>query len=269
MSLLETILSKFESWPMEDKAWCREVFIKTGRMGYDEEIHMLPTSEDLQQEEALVIAPNVLIEHFRLSPAVLEDYAVDYDFYVMPGHENDKRWLISFRPPLAEGDGAYSVIAKYVLYVINQCEVTADNLRNSEISWEKTTPTPALGEGINGYRTSEEIKAAKGESKNWALEERAYFISWYGLPDEHQIPEEEAVALAESALKEAYPDLDWGIYTRNDYFVSNDNKGAVPYWFIVFSRDDEQGNLHGLIEVYMDGNDGHIDQIVSKGEANV
>lgn len=268
MSIMETILGKFESWPVEDKAWYSEVLIKTGRMGYDEEIHMLPTSEDLQQEEVLSIAQNALIEHFQLSPAALDDYAVDFDFYVMPGRENDKRWLVSFRPPLAEGDGAHSVIAEYILCVTNQGEVTADDLRGIEIPWEKITPTPAPGEGINGYRTSEEIKAAKGESKNWTLEERAYFISWYGLPDENQISEEEAVALAESALKKAYPDLERDIYTRYDFFIIDSNDRDVPYWYIVFSRDDEQGSSQGMIEVYIDGNDGHIDQIVGEGEGN-
>ena len=268
MSIMETILGKYESWPAEDKAWYSEVLIKTGRIGYDEEIHILPTSEDLQQEDALTIAQNALIEHFQLSPAALDDYAVDFDFYVMPGRENDKRWLVSFRPPLAEGDGAHSVIAAYVLCVTNQGEVTADDLRGIEIPWEKTTPTPTPGEGINGYRTSEEIKAAKGESKNWTLEERAYFISWHGLPDENQISEEEAVALAESALKEAYPDLERDIYTRYDFFIIDSNDRDVLYWYIVFSRDDEQGSSQGMIEVYIDGNDGHIDQIVGEGEGN-
>ena len=268
MSIMETILGKFESWPVEDKAWYSEVLIKTGRIGCDEEIHMLPTSEDLQQEEALAIAQNALIEHFQLSPAALDDYAVDFDFYVMPGRENDKRWLISFRPPLAEGEGTHSVIAEYILCVTNQGEVMADDLRGIEIPWEKTTPASASGEGINGYRTSEEIKAAKGESKNWTLEERAYFIPWHGLPDENQISEEEAVALAESALKEAYPDLEWDIYTRYDYFIIDSNDRDVPYWIIMFSRDDEQGSSQGMIEVYIDGNDGHIDQIVGESEGN-
>ena len=88
------------------------------------------------------------------------------------------------------------------------------------------------------------------------------------MPDENQISEEEAVALAESALKEAYPDLERDIYTRYDFFIIDSNDRDVPYWYIVFSRDDEQGRSQGMIEVYMDGNDGHIDQIIGEGEGN-
>lgn len=69
-------------------------------------------------------------------------------------------------------------------------------------------------------------------------------------------------------LKEAYPDLEWDIYTRYDYFIIDSNDRDVPYWIIMFSRDDEQGSSQGMIEVYIDGNDGHIDQIVGEGEGN-
>lgn len=266
-SIMERILGKFESWSVEDKAWYSDVLIQTKRIGYDEEIHILPTSEDLQQSEALSIAKAAMIEQFQLPLTALDNYEVDYDFYIMPNRENDKRWLISFRPPLSGEDREYSVIAEYTVCVTNQGEVTADDLRGIDLPWENNSFTSTKGEGINGYKSIEDIQEAKGDSKYWTLEERAYFISWYGLPSENDVSEEEAIQAAQNALADQYPSINQTDYTLYAYFIIDDPYRNVPYWQIVFSRENNSGIGQNMIEVYIDANDGHVD-IVGGSAAN-
>lgn len=258
-SIMERILGEFESWSVEDKAWYSDVLLRTKRIGYDEEIDILPTSEDLQQSEALAIAKAAIIEQFQLPLTALDNYKVDYDFYIMPNRENDKRWLISFRPPLSGEDREYSVIAEYTVCVTNQGEVTADDLRGIDLPWEKPSLTSTKGEGINGYQSIEDIQEAKGDSKYWTLEERAYFISWYGLPSENDVSEEDAIQAAQNALTGQYPNINQTDYTIYTYFIIDDPYRNVPYWQIVFSKENNSGVSQNMIEVYIDASDGHVD----------
>jgi hypothetical protein len=75
-------------WPVEDKYWFCELYRHTNAFA-------LPTKGDISKEEALDIARLAVAEKFNLPLEKIDDYIVDYNFFILTMDE--RGWAIVFR----------------------------------------------------------------------------------------------------------------------------------------------------------------------------
>ena len=92
-------LGQFDSWPQEYKVLYSSALIQYGQQKDDWPIYIFPDAEDIQQDEAISLARNVLYEKFQLN-GELDTAAVNAIFLINPKVYGDTPvWFVEFTDP--------------------------------------------------------------------------------------------------------------------------------------------------------------------------
>lgn len=79
--IVEKEAGLFDSeWSLEKKAEYSQMMLELDLLGYDENVALLPTQDDITQEEAAAIARSAVLEAYGLEENALEDYEVHLYF---------------------------------------------------------------------------------------------------------------------------------------------------------------------------------------------
>lgn len=268
VSVTERVLGPFSTWSLEDKAWYSSVMLSSERLG-DEAVHLLPTDTDLSQQQALQIAEQSLIDHGLTTQMTLDSCIVDYDFIETP--DGQRLWVLGFRLPLVDDPSGYSPIESFMIAINPDGEVISDNYTGIPLPWNNDDTYPiSQNEGINGFHSTDEIRAVKGEEDHWTLEERAYFISWYGLPNEDDIDEQSAIRIAKETIATKYPSIMLDHYRIVPFFVIDndiirDDGIYDTYWRIDFYVSEDN---HSGFTVIIDSQSGEVVSISNNAGGN-
>ena len=260
ISILERMLGKFSTWSIEDKAWYSEILMETGRLGSDEITYLKPGDHDLPQERALEIAKEGIINAYGLNQEQVDEYATDYEFYTMRGGVDESHWLLSFKPLM---DYGYAEHYDFYVCINNQGVIVEDGQRGIPlpgVSENVTTNTGSIdvGSDTDGYLSMEELYAIKGETIYWTLEEKAHYITWYGLPGENDISEEEALSIAEMTINQSHTEAELRDYIPYTAFIVDSTEIKTPYWQIDYIHHDKSGRSIDIITVYIDAETGDV-----------
>lgn len=206
-------------------------------------IYRIQADDEITPESALELARAALIQE-GLTAEELDNRGPSIRLQKYPLRDASVQYEYAIFFTLLDQDQT-TVLPLYDSYV--RLDPKTGNIRELHINprKKKVVETTTRSESINGFRTEEEIRSAKGEPELWTLEERAFFLSGQGIPDpELHISESDAIRLArygwDNTGHTAEDMKDVRIAT---FFYTDESKYGMPYWEIRWYRQKEDGNI--------------------------
>ncbi|MBR3431515.1 MAG: hypothetical protein IKG87_15590 [Clostridia bacterium] len=206
-------------------------------------IYRIQADDEITPESALELARAALIQE-GLTAEELDNRGPSIRLQKYPLRDASVQYEYAIFFTLLDQDQT-TVLPLYDSYV--RLDPKTGSIRELHINPRKKNVVEATtrSESINGFRTEEEIRSAKGEPELWTLEERAFFLSGQGIPDpELHISESDAIRLArygwDSTGHTAEDMKDVRIAT---FFYTDESKYGMPYWEIRWYRQKEDGNI--------------------------
>lgn len=102
-------LGQFEDWPQEEKTLYSNLLIEYGKQKEDWPVYLMPEGNDIQQEEAILRAKQVLAEKFLVEDRIASSNAHASFLRSITEYGNDPVWIVEFRNP-EQYSGVYRVV---------------------------------------------------------------------------------------------------------------------------------------------------------------
>ena len=263
----------FYRWSVEDKHRSQLLLVSYNLL--DEPIFILPSGSDITQERVIETAKATLHERYNISPEQLENYNNYLSFQKMLNSEGVKKvWSIAFEPTAPDLD-VFQVLVSAEGEVLE-----SKNLSDRgawDLYWDYFQP----------------LEEEKGLFSLWPLQEKVWFADQlrsmiksettlgdglnptiqaildtpFILPTEQYLTEEEAVALAITAVGKAYPlSGEWvQLFRIGRTLYKHDSKDAI--WRISFwhmpGLEMPKAFIGGMVQ--MDAATGEILSIAANG----
>lgn len=102
-------LGQFEDWPQEEKTLYSDLLIEYGKQKEDWPVYLMPEENDIQQEEAILRAKQVLAEKFLAEERIASSDAHAAFLRSLTEYGDEPVWIVEFGNP-AQYSGVYRVV---------------------------------------------------------------------------------------------------------------------------------------------------------------
>ena len=265
ISIMEKENGPYGTWSIQDKAWYTDQLDKYGLLGDDEGRNILPGPKDVTQEDALHTAQDAIRDAYGLDEKSLANYSVDIYFRAYPQKPEQRVWLFEFRPSV---ETRRSTIVDYYAAI---SALTGQVFSDAEIGIK--SPSEAASDAASQKSEAEELdalRAQKGETYKWSLEELAKYFPTYGLPKADDITQDEAISIARNAIMQSAGITEEILkqYTPYALYVIDDVSLPVPFWMVHLIVEDDSGRSQKILTVYLDVHSGDVLKVDGVGSSN-
>lgn len=301
--IIKKAWGSFDGWTLEQKAWYTQTLIDAGMQGPDMEIFLLPDNKAIAQRDAESIARTYAEIWTDAIPGAYDACDVVSEFVIFPHTiKRDGKWEtttegvspvwhVQIKTPYRQGSTIYIEIDPYtgnamlqpfvIEAIYDRCSISLTSHKIREALGQKETQTDIC----SFFDWSLEEKARWSEIVRPQLiakkEERpglhndiiatAFSQYCYGLPQEHSLPQEEALEAARRAIQEN------GEVTTEDlrkydtiYIYYDVTAPDTPLWRFHFSMNgaqaiEEHDNLYEMTNyrVEVNGKTGEVVKVES------
>lgn len=281
--IMEKIWGTFSDWTLEQKAWYTRTLVDAGIQQPDFEMFVLPDDDAIPQKDAEMIARTYGEIWTDAAPGAYASCPVVSEYIIFPRtvEKEGKRysttegadpvWLIDIRTPYRQGNTMYVEIDPHTGNADLQPFLW--KLLYDRFFIDITSPKviPAIG----NMQTQQQLFSFFG----WTLEAKAQWSEiirpqllamkenkpelddavtnafsqyCYGLPDEHSLPQSDALEEAKSAIHKAYGTTQEDLLQYDSIYMYYDiTNPAIPLWRFHFSMQGTQaiqtfGNLYDM-----------------------
>ncbi len=269
------IMGHEDTWTPAQRAWWNGIITMYGDDGAPDTL-IVPTEEDLPEEEAVRIARAAVMEAYGFDEAYMDELTPVADLYVTDARPDYKRWVVQFKK-YREGSDHY-LEKNYSVVVDENGEVIADP--DIGIDLPESMAAYASDENTDKAETvnpkTAEVYSLYGSQVNgrnvWRLsmvEKAAMLGEDNGIPGEGAIDEAEAVRIARNRLASIGYDLDsyavsvwYKLYDR----AATDISASDPFYIVYFLDDTD--SPENVFSVTLDAADGEIRDTFTPGTVN-
>ena len=236
--VMQAAWGPFDAWSDADRAWYSALMEDVGVEPGGKTVYVLPTGE-VTREQAVRIATNAILEGMDIEESALENYQLIVNFQVPEfAEEGDEQpyWYVMVEAKADSPDNPFSAIELFIHPQTGELLESVEEIRERWASLPQR-PDNALYRAIRVY--ADRAKETDAYSfREWPLALRAEYSQdispqvqailasgdltdlmncgspdteviaqstyVYAVPDEAAIPQEEAYAMAQSALMKAY-----------------------------------------------------------------
>lgn len=267
LEVLQGVMGGFGNWTLEQRAWFSQVMLEAG-IGENDfpGIHLVPQEGDIQQEEAVQIAKRALEAAYGLNEGALEEMGVWVEFIAPYDDPDAPIWEIVMRGLSSElpvmGGEMVGVSPKTgeMVEATNR-GVFLPEFWAAEWRERKTFAADEVYQAVEAFgdgaiqRAGRFYRMTLAEKAQWSQEIRPLVLAAmeaspglyeedvelmsqvtyvYGLPSEGDIPEADALAIAEKSVMEAFG-LELSVLRAYDVVVTFDvTDEARPLWKFYF-----------------------------------
>ncbi len=300
--IMEKIWGTFSDWTLEQKAWFTQTLIDAGIQQPDFEMFVLPDDDAIPQKDAEMIARTYGEIWTDATPGTYDSCAVVSEYIILPRtvEKDGKRysttegaapvWIADIRTPYRQGNTMYVEIDPHT-----------GNADLQPFLWKLIydrffidITSPKVIPAIGNMQTQQRFLSFF----NWTLEAKAQWSEiirpqlllkkedkpelddavtnafsqyCYGLPDEHSLPESDALEAAKSAIHKTYGITQEDLLKYDSIYIYYDITNPVtPLWRFHFSMQGTQaietfGNLYDMTNyrVEIDAKTGQVVSIES------
>ena len=234
--IMQAAWGPFDSWSDENRAWYSALMEDVGVEDNGKTVYVLPEGE-ITREQAVAIAKDAILTGMNLEESVLDNYNLTVNFQVPEfADEQQPYWYVMYEAKENSPDNPFSAIELFVHPETGELLESVDEILERWATLPKR-PDNALYQAIDAYFERAETMGAYSFYE-WPLQLRAAYSQditpkvqailasgdlsdlmncgspdlsviaqstyIYGLPDENALAQEEAYALARTALMDTY-----------------------------------------------------------------
>lgn len=272
LTIMQTVWGPFDNWTHEQRAWYSQLMEDVGIDDNGKTIFVEPTGS-VNEKQAIEIAKHAIAESYGVDESVLDNYSYIVSFQIpefAASGDDQPYWYVRYTAPdsLLQENRLFNDIELYVHPQTGKLLESVDEIR-ANIANVPTRPKNELYQAIDAFYTKAKEKGYYS-FRDWPLELRAEYSQEitpkvknilksanlselmncgnlditviaqstyiYGVPQGNVISQNEALALAETALMDQYA-LDFNLFKKyssiNVYYDITD--ADTPLWKFFFN----------------------------------
>ena len=266
--IMQAAWGPFDSWSDENRAWYSALMEDVGVEPNGKTVYVLPEGE-ITKEQAVEIAKNAILTEMGIEENVLDNYNLTVNFQVPEFAEEDDQqpyWYVMYEAKENSPDNPFSAIELFVHPQTGELLESVDQILEGWADLPRR-PDNALYQAIDTYFDRAKTMGAYSFYE-WPLELRAEYSQditprvqailvsgdlsdlincgnpdlsviaqstyIYGLPDENALTQEDAYALARTALMDVYG-LPFELFEKYRMVYVYYDITSTPMWKFFFN----------------------------------